>query len=251
MRCPARSRGQQRHNRQPAIGRAESPRICRLPVSWRRSQHGRPAPCCGRQGSTSRRRRSPDRCCGRRHIRAPRKSRSRRLSGSRRFPTRPAPCGSAFRPLAFSQIANRVARVNRARRDAPDRRSTHSGSSAQPRSSSGSPRCAISQSRMARMLPCDRRQEIAGAIVAMHDGDLLRRRRRIALQPADRRAHDRLRFALVLVDHFFPARHFVQRRNAHVARLRDRRGRLHLGSAPAMRPSTVKNCSPIFSRCAP
>ena len=40
-------------------------------------------------------------------------------------------------------------------------------------------------------------QEIAGAIVAMHDGDLLRRRRRIAAQPADRGAHDRLRLALV------------------------------------------------------
>src|SRR5215471_10119910 len=43
----------------------------------------------------------------------------------------------------------------------------------------------------------------------MHDGELPRRRRRIALQPAKRGSHDRLRLDLVLVDHAFPPRHFV------------------------------------------
>ena len=45
-------------------------------------------------------------------------------------------------------------------------------------------------------------QKIAGAIVAVHDRDALRRRRWIAPHPANGRAHDRLRLELVLVDTF-------------------------------------------------
>jgi hypothetical protein len=43
----------------------------------------------------------------------------------------------------------------------------------------------------------------------MHDGNFLRRRWRIALEPADRRPGDRLRFALILVDLAFPAFDFM------------------------------------------
>src|SRR5580698_5232328 len=52
-------------------------------------------------------------------------------------------------------------------------------------------------------------QEIARAVVAMHDANLLRRWRRIALEPANGRACDRLRLALVLVDHLLPACYLV------------------------------------------
>ena len=49
-----------------------------------------------------------------------------------------------------------------------------------------------------------RHQEVAGAVVGVHDGELRRRARRVAAQPADRRAHDRLGLELVLVDHALP-----------------------------------------------
>ena len=49
-------------------------------------------------------------------------------------------------------------------------------------------------------------KEIAAAIVTVDNGNLLRRRRRMALQPADRRARNGLRLAFVLVDDVLPAR---------------------------------------------
>src|SRR5277367_608101 len=52
-------------------------------------------------------------------------------------------------------------------------------------------------------------EKISRAVIAMHDGELLRGWRRIAFQPADGRARDRLRLALVFVDDFFPTRDFV------------------------------------------
>src|SRR3569832_1248536 len=59
--------------------------------------------------------------------------------------------GSAFSPLAFSQIASASSRgsIPPTIGAPPD----HKGSIAQPRSSSGSPRCDISQSRIARISP--------------------------------------------------------------------------------------------------
>src|SRR6185437_8485156 len=52
-------------------------------------------------------------------------------------------------------------------------------------------------------------EKIAAAIISVHDADFLRRRRRIALQPADRGARDGLRLAFILLDHLFPALDFV------------------------------------------
>ena len=54
------------------------------------------------------------------------------------------------------------------------------------------------------ILPASVVQEVAGAVVAMHHGDLLRRRWRIAAQAADRGADDRLRMPLVALDHPLP-----------------------------------------------
>ena len=66
-------------------------------------------------------------------------------------------------------------------------------------------------------------QEVAGAIVAVHDGNALRRRRRIAPHPTDRGANDRLRLEFVLVDDLFPLRELlrpsgVRLRRRHMAR---------------------------------
>ena len=47
-------------------------------------------------------------------------------------------------------------------------------------------------------------QEVARAVIAVHDREPPRRRRRIAAEPANRRARDRLRGELVLVDHPLP-----------------------------------------------
>ena len=85
-------------------------------------------------------------------------------------------------------------------------------------SSSGSPRCAISQSRMARIVPLLIEQEIAGAVIAMDDGDLLGRRRRIAFEPADGGMRDGLRLKRILADDLLPARQFMAPAILRIAR---------------------------------
>src|SRR3981081_2516399 len=53
-----------------------------------------------------------------------------------------------------------------------------------------------------RPIPID--EEIAGAVIAMHDGDALRRRRRISAEAPDRRERDRLRLECIRNEHGFP-----------------------------------------------
>ena len=103
-----------------------------------------------------------------------------------------------------SQMRDRLGLRQHAGRPGRSSMWRQSGSSAQPRSSSGSPRCAISQSRIARSCPrrragsCRSGSRRARREIFCAGGGGLR------AEPADRGAHDRLRMQLVVVDHAGP-----------------------------------------------